>query len=44
MVDQRESVHLLGDDALERSAVVANCAMNRERQLVGANSYAREED
>jgi SAM-dependent methyltransferase len=24
------------------SAVVANCAMNRERQLVGVNSYARE--
>lgn len=33
---------LLDDDALQRSAVVANCAMNRERQLVGPNSYARE--
>jgi SAM-dependent methyltransferase len=33
---------LLGDEALERSAVVANCAMNRERQLAGVNSYARE--
>lgn len=31
------------DDAeLEASAVVANCAMNRERQLAGVNSYARE--
>lgn len=33
---------LLDDDALARSAVVANCAMNRERQLVGPNSYTRE--
>jgi SAM-dependent methyltransferase len=33
---------LLGDAALEMSAVVANCAMNRERQLSGVNSYARE--
>jgi SAM-dependent methyltransferase len=33
---------LLGDAALEASAVVANCAMNRERQLAGVNSYARE--
>lgn len=33
---------LLGDDALEASAVVANCTMNRERQLVGVNSYTRE--
>jgi hypothetical protein len=24
------------------SAVVANCAMNRERQLTGVNSYARD--
>jgi SAM-dependent methyltransferase len=36
----RES--LLDDAALEMSAVVANCAMNRERQLAGVNSYARE--
>jgi hypothetical protein len=27
--------------ALEASAVVANCAMNRERQLAGANSDRR---
>jgi SAM-dependent methyltransferase len=33
---------LLDDAALEVSAVVANCAMNRERQLAGVNSYARE--
>jgi hypothetical protein len=37
-VDRR----LLDDDALERSTVVADCTMNRERQLVGPNSYARE--
>ena len=30
------------DDALAASSVVANCAMNRERQLVGVNSYAKE--
>ncbi len=33
---------LLGEQALEKSAVVANCSMNRERQLAGVNSYARE--
>jgi SAM-dependent methyltransferase len=27
---------------LESSSVAANCAMNRERQLAGVNSYARE--
>jgi SAM-dependent methyltransferase len=37
-VDRR----LLDDDDLARSAVVANCAMNRERQLAGVNSYTRE--
>ncbi|MEV0392253.1 class I SAM-dependent methyltransferase [Polymorphospora rubra] len=42
MIDQRDPVRLLGDDELEGSAVVANCAMNRERQLAGVNSYARE--
>jgi SAM-dependent methyltransferase len=36
------SGRLLDDAALEASAVVANCAMNRERQLAGVNSYARE--
>ena len=33
---------LLGDDALEQSAVVANIAMNRVRGLAGVNSYERE--
>jgi SAM-dependent methyltransferase len=33
---------LLDDDGLHASAVVANCSMNRERQLTGVNSYARE--
>lgn len=33
---------LLGDDDLHASAVVANCSMNRERQLAGVNSYTRE--
>ena len=33
---------LLDDDRLVASAVVANCAMNRERQLTGVNSYTRE--
>jgi SAM-dependent methyltransferase len=32
---------LLKDDALHASAVVANNAMNRERQLTGVNSYTR---
>jgi hypothetical protein len=33
---------LLDDDALHASAVVANSAMNRQRQLAGVNSYTRE--
>ena len=33
---------LLSDDELERSAVVANCRMNRERDLIGSNGYDRE--
>jgi hypothetical protein len=32
---------LLNEEALESSAVVANFAMNRERQLDGVNSYSR---
>ena len=35
-------MRLLGDDELERSAVVANCRMNWERGLVGSNGYDRE--
>ena len=33
---------LKSDDELERSAVVANCRMNRERRLTGSNGYAKE--
>lgn len=33
---------LLDDDELERSAVVANCRMNRERGLTGSSGYDRE--
>jgi SAM-dependent methyltransferase len=33
---------LLDDDTLAESSVVANCAMNRERELAGVNSYERE--
>lgn len=33
---------LLGDGALERSSVVANCQMNRQRTLTGSNGYAKE--
>ncbi|WP_435021498.1 class I SAM-dependent methyltransferase [Tundrisphaera sp. TA3] len=35
-------MNLLDDATLERSAVVANCRMNRERALVGPNGYGRE--
>ncbi len=40
--DEHRRAGLLSDAELERSAVVANCAMNRERQLAGVNSYTRE--
>jgi SAM-dependent methyltransferase len=40
--EQRQALGLLGDGELERSAVVANCRMNRERGLTGANGYTRE--
>lgn len=36
------AVDLMPDDELERSAVVANCRMNRERGLTGSNGYGRE--
>jgi hypothetical protein len=36
------SPRLLDDAALHASSVVANNAMNRERQLAGVNSYQRE--
>ena len=35
-------MELLDDEALSRTSVVANNAMNRERQLDGPNSYKRE--
>ena len=35
-------MRLLSDKSLEQSAVVANCRMNRERNLVGSNGYDRE--
>ncbi len=35
-------VELLDAEALERSPVVANCRMNRERQLRGSNGYERD--
>jgi hypothetical protein len=42
VADPRRPASLLDDDRLTASAVVANCAMNRERQLTGVNSYTRE--
>ncbi len=33
---------LLPDGDLERSTIVANCRMNRERELAGSNGYDRE--
>jgi hypothetical protein len=42
MASGHQRAGLLDDAALEASAVVAHCAMNRERQLAGVNSYARE--
>lgn len=35
-------MRLLDDARLEASSVVANCAMNRERELSGSNGYGRE--
>jgi SAM-dependent methyltransferase len=35
-------LELLDNDDLEKSGVVANCRMNRERQLTGSNGYERE--
>jgi hypothetical protein len=42
VTDQQLPAELLDDDQLATSAVVANCAMNWERQLAGVNSYTRE--
>jgi len=38
----RDLKHLLTNEILERSGVVANCRMNRERTLTGGNGYTRE--
>ncbi len=35
-------MRLKDDEGLERSSVVANCLMNRERGLLGSNGYDRE--
>ena len=35
-------MELLGSGDLEKSGVVANCRMNRERHLTGSNGYERE--
>jgi SAM-dependent methyltransferase len=35
-------MNLLSNELLERSPVVANCRMNRERDLLGSNGYDRE--
>jgi hypothetical protein len=38
----REAYWALDDESLERSSTVANCPMNRERNLVGTNGYTKE--
>ncbi len=35
-------MELKGDDELAKSPIVANCRMNRERELCGGNSYTRD--
>lgn len=35
-------MRLRSDKELEQSAVVANCRMNRERELTGSNGYTVE--
>src|SRR5436190_23996900 len=37
-----DAMRLLKTSDLQRSPVVANCAMNRERWLNGGNSYSRD--
>jgi SAM-dependent methyltransferase len=38
----RSAMRLLNDNLLERSGVVANSRMNRDRTLTGSNGYAKE--
>jgi SAM-dependent methyltransferase len=40
--DDSSQFPFLTDELLEKSGVVANCRMNRERTLTGANGYSRE--
>jgi hypothetical protein len=42
IIDDERMMKHLGDNELERSAIVANCRMNRERGLTGSNGYSRE--
>ena len=35
-------MEFLDDNSLEKSGVVANCCMNRERSLAGSNGYAKQ--
>lgn len=41
-MDPTQVPKLIDCRALERSGVVANCRMNRERELVGSNGYEKE--
>lgn len=41
-VSHKDSRELVSDKALEQSAIVANCQMNRERNLTGSNGYEKD--
>lgn len=41
MTEHPQRPSLLDDETLRTSSVVANCAMNRQRQLTGVNSYTK---
>ena len=41
MAEEDRPTRLLSSSELERSGVVANCRMNRERSLTGPNGYSR---
>ena len=42
IAENRTQPPLLDDTTLERSEIVANNAMNRERGIAGPNSYAKD--
>ena len=42
LFNRRYILKLLSDEQLEATAVVANCRMNRERNLRGSNGYDRD--